>query len=239
MSVQSIYVPDNSATNDLPEVQDLKLSDLEEESSSQFKSHQPIEVTNGSNGETKNSEPIPLMEKLLYDPSILKGMSMTQPIGLYRPVAGSEDLLLRPLKSGDFERGYMDVIAQLSSPGEVTKSIFTDTFKRMLRCPETYYVYVIENTAENRIVGTATLFIEQKFLRGCSKRGFLEDVVVCESHRNRQLGKLLVAVAENLAKAMGLYKLTLTCKDAMIPFYCKLGYSVEAQNSTFMSIRFV
>jgi len=42
----------------------------------------------------------------------------------------------------------------------------------------------------------------------------------------------------NLGKALGAYKMTLDCKDSMIPFYEGLGYGREAGNANTLSIRY-
>lgn len=44
---------------------------------------------------------------------------------------------------------------------------FSEKFEAMKRCPNTYYVTVIEDTRNRRIIGAATLFVEHKFIHGC------------------------------------------------------------------------
>lgn len=53
-----------------------------------------------------------------------------------------------------------------------------------------YYVTVIEDTRKNVIIGAATLVTELKIIHGCGIRGRLEDVVVNNTYRGKQLGKL-------------------------------------------------
>lgn len=53
-----------------------------------------------------------------------------------------------------------------------------------------YYVTVIEDTRINRIIGAATLVTELKFIHNCALRARLEDVVVVDTYRGKQLGKL-------------------------------------------------
>ncbi|CAG0914088.1 unnamed protein product [Notodromas monacha] len=180
-----------------------------------------------------------LKEVDLFDPLELEGLDPKNSLGLYRPVSGNEKLTLRPLKSGDFHRGYVKLLSQLSLAGDIDEDKFLNAFSLMKRCPETYYVYVVESPADGgRVIATATVIMEQKFLRGCTKRGFLEDVVVCDSHRNRQLGKFMIAVGQELSKRKNAYKFTLNCRDDMVPFYAKLGFVSEPQNDNFMSMRF-
>jgi glucosamine-phosphate N-acetyltransferase len=59
-----------------------------------------------------------------------------------------------------------------------------------MRASGDYYVTVIEDLRSNKIIGSATLVLEQKFIHGCAVRGRLEDVVVDDTYRGKQLGKL-------------------------------------------------
>lgn len=51
-----------------------------------------------------------------------------------------------------------------------------------------YRIFVVEETKEAKIVATATLLLEKKFIRGCGLAGHIEDVVVDESVRGQKLG---------------------------------------------------
>lgn len=53
-----------------------------------------------------------------------------------------------------------------------------------------YYITVIEDTRINRLIGAASLVTEFKFIHECGLRGRLEDVVVNNTYRGKQLGKL-------------------------------------------------
>lgn len=53
-----------------------------------------------------------------------------------------------------------------------------------------YYVTVIEDTRKREIIGASTLLTEHKFIHECCLRGRLEDVVVNNTYRGKQLGKL-------------------------------------------------
>lgn len=54
----------------------------------------------------------------------------------------------------------------------------------------TYFVVVVEDLNTTRIVGATTLLIEQKFIHDAGLRGRIEDVVVDNGYRSKQLGKL-------------------------------------------------
>ncbi|RXG51107.1 putative glucosamine 6-phosphate N-acetyltransferase [Armadillidium vulgare] len=108
----------------------------------------------------------------------------------------------------------------------------------MKSCRDHYYVTVIEDLNKGKVIGAATLSVEFKFIRGCAKRGRLEDVVVDSSYRGKQLGKLIVTTILLLSKQVGCYKIGLDCNDKMKPFYESLGFKGEEGNDRSMVIRF-
>ena len=127
--------------------------------------------------------------------------------------------------------------------GEVSAEAWEQRFAAMEAAAGTYFVLVVEDLAEERVVGAATLVAEKKFIHGCGQVthvmvlmvlmvavmvvvvvlmmvvlmvtvtvtmtvqvGRVEDVVVSDQHRGRQLGKLLVASCALLATRVGCYK---------------------------------
>lgn len=82
---------------------------------------------------------------------------------------------------------------------------------------------VIEDVASSRIVGTATLFKELKFIRGCAACGHIEDVVVDSTYRGKHIGRRLLERLREEALDMGCYKIILDCSEENQPFYEKCG----------------
>ena len=71
----------------------------------------------------------------------------------------------------------------------------------------------------NKIVGSAKLIIEQKFIHKLAKYGHIEDVIISNDYRGQGLGKLLIKNIVNYCKNNQFYKIILTCKDSLISFY--------------------
>lgn len=89
-----------------------------------------------------------------------------------------------------------------------------------------------------KIIASATLVLELKFIHDCGRRGRIEDVVVEEQFRGKSFGKLLNNVLVEMAKHFGVYKLSLECKDKLITFYQQFGYERDFGNN-FLVQRFV
>ena len=127
------------------------------------------------------------------------------PLSLTEPGTG---LVVRSLCLEDYDQGYLALLSQLTSVGDISREEWEARWHQMMDCNSTYYVIVVEDRSMARVVGAATLVRERKFIHSCGSVGRLEDVVVSDDYRGRQLGKLLVTTASLLAVKLGCYKVT-------------------------------
>jgi glucosamine-phosphate N-acetyltransferase len=148
-----------------------------------------------------------------------------------------DDVRLRPLRMSDYDRGYLSLLAQLTSVDTVDRDAFDRRFRSM-SCtrPHAYYVLVVAD-ADDRPIATATLVIEWKFIHAAGSRGRIEDVVVAHDVRGRHFGTLLNQWLAAIAEHVGVYKLSLECTDRLIGFYEQFGFRKDDGNN-FMVRRF-
>ncbi|XP_071961906.1 glucosamine 6-phosphate N-acetyltransferase-like [Antedon mediterranea] len=177
----------------------------------------------------------------IFDPDILKrldyetltNLSYSTPRSPQKP---GESLIMRPLSATDYQKGFLDLLRQLTSVGEVTEEQFIEQFEHMRSCKNTYYIIVIEDVSTGRIVACGTLIVERKFIHACATRGLIEEIVVDSNYRGQQLGKLIMDTLTIISKhIVGCYKTTLQCKVENVPFYEKFGYKQDEQ--VFMQYR--
>lgn len=83
----------------------------------------------------------------------------------------------------------------------------------MLARPGTYYVLVFEHVPTRRIIATATLLVERKFLRNAGLVGHIEDVSVDASRRGKNLGRRVIVALTEIAEKVGCYKTILDCNQ--------------------------
>lgn len=184
-----------------------------------------------------NNTEIPLYNRnLLLELDFHKSPAKFNPF-ISAAAPGETWLKVRPLQDGDYDRGFLQLLSQLTSVGNISRSQFLNKFAKM-KANGDYYVTVIEDTRIKKLIGAATLVIEHKFIHDCGIRARLEDVVVNDTYRGKQLGKLIVVTVTLLAQHLGCYKMTLDCKDKLIPFYKSLGYINEPGNSNSMTVRY-
>ncbi len=83
-------------------------------------------------------------------------------------------------------------------------------------------LYVIEDF-EGRVVGCATLLIEQKLIHNQSKVAHIEDVIINSKFRGLGYGKVLIKSLITKAMEADCYKVILDCEDEVRPFYESCG----------------
>lgn len=173
--------------------------------------------------------------EVLFDPILLETFKSIKAVK-----EKDQNLYVRPLQSDDFKNGVIEILKQLTSVGNITESDYRNQFETMKSCNGTYYQTVIVDKSDEtseRIIGSATLMIERKFIHDCANRGLIEDVIVSDQYRGKSLGTLILQSLIELGKSLGCYKITLNCKDKMIPYYERLGFVAEESNANFLVIR--
>jgi len=170
----------------------------------------------------------------LFPPSVLSDL-IANNVDL--PALG-HGLKLRPLHRMDYHRGFLPLLGQLTDVGTVSQTQFETRFHSMANTkPHSYYVMVVEEMGTEKVVASATLVLEWKFIHSAGFRSRIEDVVVDGSMRGRHLGVLLNRYLVALARHLGAYKLSLECKDKLIGFYEQFGLRCDEGNN-FMVLRF-
>ena len=120
---------------------------------------------------------------------------------------------------GDDLDALQDVLLNLSAvglgPSEARMIHDTRVHSRVL----TYGYF-----EDDRLVGTISLLIEQKFIHKGGLAGHIEDVAVRSDCGGRGIGQALVAHAVDKCREQGCYKVILDCAENLVDFYGKSGF---------------
>lgn len=128
---------------------------------------------------------------------------------------------IRSIVENDYEKELFQLLNQLTQSNIISKNEFIQKINEIKKTGD---VFVIEDIEQKKIVASGKLLIEQKLIRGGSKVGHLEDIIVHSEYRKYGLGKIIVNFIVNLAKNEGCYKIIGDCNDNVINFYLKLGF---------------
>ena len=128
---------------------------------------------------------------------------------------------IRLLIWNDYNKGYLDLLRQLTTVGDISYDKFKLFFSE-INTSYYHYIYVIEK--DNKIIASITLLIEQKIIHNCGYVAHIEDVVVDEQHRCRGYAKELIDHVINKSKEVGCYKIILDGARKVVSFYEKAGF---------------
>ncbi|KAH0369420.1 acyl-CoA N-acyltransferase, partial [Aureobasidium melanogenum] len=135
---------------------------------------------------------------------------------------------LRPLHRSDYSHGFLTCLTDLTWIGSITEAAFQERFDWMAtKGKDWYYCIVIDDGS--RIVATATMIVERKFIHDFTMVAHVEEVCVSASEQGKGLGLTVIQALNAIAKDLGVGKLILNCSEKNIKFYEKCGYSIAGQ----------
>ena len=131
------------------------------------------------------------------------------------------NILIRRLEKGDYEKGFLETVANLSIVGEVPREKFLNILEKMEERAE-YFVFVAE--LEGQIVGTATLMLQQLFAHSGGLVGHIENVVTRKGFEGQGIGTRLMERVIEESKRQGCYKMILSSDEKNAGFYKRFGF---------------
>jgi len=135
------------------------------------------------------------------------------------------EVTIRKIEFADLSNGFLESLDSLRKASELdpkkAQEILTD-----IKSKSNHVIYVA--VLDSLIVGSATIFLEQKFIHNGGKVGHIEDVVVRKNYQRKRIGEKLVNALLEYAKKNGCYKTILSASDDVVPFYEKLGFNLHS-----------
>ncbi len=126
---------------------------------------------------------------------------------------------LRLITPEDYDRGFFDLLAQLTVAPKVDREIFLEII-----ADKNIQIYVVEDKTTKKLVATMRLNYERKLIRNGGIVCHFEDFVVDEAYRKDGLGSFMVRTSRIMARDRGCYKMLGICADSLMPFYEKQGH---------------
>ena len=141
-----------------------------------------------------------------------------------------DDIIIREIEESDLEKGFLECLDNLKNASGLEATDAEKILKKILRDPN-HIIHVAE--LDGKIVGSATLLIEQKFIHEGGLVGHIEDVVIRKGFERKQIGQKIIESLLLVAKNRGCYKTILDCKDDVKEFYEKIGFKHESNGMRF------
>ena len=131
------------------------------------------------------------------------------------------EIEISEIEEGDLEKGFLETLDFLRNASGLDKNKAREILKKIKQNPN-HIIHVATN--DKKIVGSTTLFIEQKFIHDGGLVGHIEDVVVRKDYEGQGIGMKLVISLLDVAKQKKCYKTILNCEDSLKIFYEKIGF---------------
>ena len=132
-----------------------------------------------------------------------------------------DEPIIRKLEKKDLWNGFLSTLDILRETSSIGKKEAEKIFEK-IDADQDHIILVAE--IDGRIVGTATLLIESKFIHNGGIVGHIEDVAVDKNHQGKEIGKKIIEYLLEYAKNRECYKTILDCTDEVRPFYEKIGF---------------
>ena len=131
------------------------------------------------------------------------------------------EIKISEIEEDDLENGFLETLDFLRNASGLDKNKAREILKKIKQNPN-HIIHVA--TDDKKIVGSTTLFIEQKFIHDGGLVGHIEDVVVRKDYEGQGIGMKLVISLLDVAKQKKCYKTILNCEDSLKMFYEKIGF---------------
>jgi len=129
---------------------------------------------------------------------------------------------VRPLEERDFDNGFLETLS--SYDDSLAKWDHTDAKQLYAKLNEEKNRTVLVGILDDRVVSTATIFLETKYLHRGGLIGRIEDVATHNDFQGLGLGRKVVLYLLKHAKESGCYKTILDCTMNLVNFYINCGF---------------
>jgi len=140
------------------------------------------------------------------------------------------DVKIRELQEKDLFNGFLESLDSLRKASDLDPKKAKEIFKKIKSRPD-HVIYVA--VSDSKVIGSATIFIEPKFIHCGGMVGHIEDVVVRKEHQGGGIGQQIINALLEYAEKKGCYKTILDCTDEVMPFYGKLGFKRHSNSMRF------
>ena len=145
--------------------------------------------------------------------------------------------VLRPIAENDYDKSFGDLLAELNPIGDLNAKKFRRQFNQMRDCMDVYYIVVIEDKTNGKVIAAGALLLDNKFYRAITTRGRIEMLIVQEKYRGKGFGMLMVHILTCIAKIKGCYIVSLETHGQHMKFYLDKCCYLE-ENAIYMDISY-
>lgn len=124
---------------------------------------------------------------------------------------------------------YLKLLRELTSAPDLDDKLFEDNLNKIGRIGKIIVGYVINSTNPNQIefVGSGTVIIEPKIIRGGKSVAHIEDIVVSSKWRGKKISQSILNQLKDFSLNFNCYKVILDCDDNVSGVYKSNGFEIK------------
>jgi|UniRef100_A0A6C0EQ63 glucosamine-phosphate N-acetyltransferase len=120
---------------------------------------------------------------------------------------------------------YLYLLSNLTTVEDISNEMFIDNINKIHNIGCIIVAYIKNEDASNiNIIGSGTVIIEPKILRGCKSVGHIEDIVVDLNHRGKHICRNILHRLKLYARENNCYKVILDCEESVKNVYIKSDF---------------
>lgn len=137
---------------------------------------------------------------------------------------------IRKLQKKDLYNGFLLSLDSLRKSSHIKPKKANMLFDKISKNSYQVIYVAVEGS---KVIGAASILIEQKFIHDGGKVGHIEDVAVRKEFQGKGVGQKIVTSLLKYAEKNGCYKTILDCTEDLIPFYEKIGFKRHSNSMRF------
>lgn len=131
-----------------------------------------------------------------------------------------------PLTIQKIKTSYFILLSNLTKTEPLTNDVFIQQVTKIHEMGTIVIAYLkyTEYPQYIEIIGSGTLILEPKLIRGGKPVGHIEDIVVHPQHRSQGIATQILKKLTQYAQTNECYKVILDCKEQVAKVYEKAGF---------------
>ena len=127
---------------------------------------------------------------------------------------------------------YLKLLSNLTIVTELSNEIFMEKINQIYQIG-IIYIGIIYSESNFTIVGTGTIIIEPKLIRGAKSVGHIEEIVVHQEFRGMGVSTQIINMLKSYAKTKDCYKILLNCDENISKVYEKCDFKQKGIEMSF------
>lgn len=124
---------------------------------------------------------------------------------------------------------YLKLLGELSLAPDLNDILFEDNLNKISKMGKIIVGYVINSNNPYKIefVGSGTVIIEPKIIRGGKSVAHIEDIVVSSTWRGKKISQSILNQLKDFALGSNCYKVILDCVSKVSGVYKSNGFEIN------------